>query len=175
MRHLILMRHAEAGMPPLGEPDKQRPLTIRGQQDSVNQSKFLLKNNLIPDKTICSAAKRTSTTWDMVKSQLTNQLPFDFEEERLDSLYNASHGQLMDKIVNVSENIDILMIISHNPGIHETAQNLSNPTKGHAHSALSMELQIGFPPASMAIFEINSFGWHDVSYQTSKLVHLFKI
>lgn len=175
MRHLILMRHAEAGMPPLGESDKQRPITMRGQQDAVNQAKLLLKNNITPDKVICSAAKRTSATWDMVKSQLVDHLPFDFEEDRRDKLYNASHGQIMDCIAEISENIDVLMIVSHNPGIHETAQNLSSPEKGSAHSALSLELQMGFPPASMAIFEIESLGWHDVSHHTAKLTHLFKI
>lgn len=175
MRHLIFMRHAEAGMPPIGAPDKERPLTMRGQQDAVTQAKHLIEHRIIPDKLLCSNAKRTCATWDMIKSQIANNLPLDFSEHRLDALYNAPADRLMQHLIQCDENIDVLMVIAHNPGIHEISQTLSTPMKGDSHSSLAMELQMGFPPASMAIFEIDSLGWHDVSHKTARLIQLFKV
>jgi len=175
MRHLILMRHAETGMPPIGAPDKERPITMRGQQEAASQATLLISKQLAPDQTLYSSAKRTKATWDMVKSQMREHLPFDFKETGYDALYNASQDTLLKHITAVSENIDVLMVVAHNPGIHELAQKLSSPTSGRAHSSLAMEVQMVFPPASLVIFEVDSLGWHDVSQSTATLVHFSKV
>lgn len=177
MRHLILMRHAESGMLPLGSgntSDKERPLTQRGQQDASMQGQNLIQHNIIPDLVLCSNATRTQSTWDMVHASIKDALTIDFQNELRDDLYHAGPRFLHDLISKASDNVDVLMIVAHNPGIHELSMQLATPLQGQTPSEAALSLQGGFPPATMAIFEIDAQGWFDISHTNAKLTHVIK-
>ena len=172
MRHLILMRHGEAGFSGVGQSDFDRPLTDRGLQNIVSQARTLQDHKLLPDKVICSPALRTRTTWDVLHGQLKSHLSIDFQLDTPQSLYNAAVSHVYDTIRGVSDNIDILYLIGHNPGIHEMVIRLSDPVPGKQHSPLAIKAQGTFAPGTMAIFDFNGRRWFEASNTNMTLRHV---
>lgn len=171
MRHLILMRHAEAGFAGVGQNDFDRPLTERGIQSVLSQAKILRDHKILPDKIICSPALRTKTTWDVLHSQVKDHLSIDFQIDTPQSLYNASTAHITELIRGTYENVDILCLIGHNPGIHEITMSLSEPISGQPHSPLAMKTHASFPPATMAVFDFHGRNWFEASHKTLTLKH----
>lgn len=174
MRHLILMRHAEAGYAAPGDKDFDRPLTQSGAKESRSQARVLEETRLVPDLVLCSPAKRTHDTWNGLQSGLAELLAIDFELQMPDSLYQATPDTILKMARAIPEQVDIALIVAHNPGIHEAALALAQPVNGQACSDLAVDLQGGFPPASMAVFECKIRGWQDVSHETATLRQLIR-
>ena len=81
---------------------------------------------------------------------------------------------LFEKIQDFMDGHASALIVAHNPGIHEAALTLSQPINGQAPSETALDLQNGFPPASMAVFECKIRQWADVNNETATLRHLVK-
>lgn len=169
MRHLILMRHAEAGYAAPGDKDIDRPLTNIGHKEAARQARFFQDHKLMPDLVLCSPAKRTQETWDRVGDSLSDSLSIDFTLELADNLYQATTDTILKLIRGISEQVDIALVVAHNPGIHEAALALAQPLDGQSPSDLALELQGGFPPASVAMFECKIRQWADVSHENVML------
>lgn len=141
MRKLYLMRHAESPMS-FDLNDKDRPLSAHG----INQAKFIgqhLKNSPI-DICLCSSAVRTKETGEaLIKEGVT----FD-EIKILDEMYNASKDQLLD-ILEAYQDYKSIMIIAHNPGIHELARRCV----GKAEQLMFTALDMSYRPATLSIFD----------------------
>lgn len=174
MRHLILMRHAEAGYAAPGGKDFDRPLTASGLKEASRQALFLQRNNMVPDLVLCSPAKRTQATWGCLQQSLNELLSIDFVLDEAQDLYQAASHTILQQVTGIPERVDIALIVAHNPGIHEAALTLAQPLNGQAASEIAMELQNGFPTASMAVFECKIRQWADVNHEMATLRHLVK-
>lgn len=173
MRQLILMRHAEAANPGIGQSDFDRPLTDRGVNGALAQAQQLLDHKILPDKVLCSAALRTKTTWEVMRGRLADSLCLDFENCMERDLYNASLATIVGFVRNTSDSVDNLMIVGHNPTIFETALSLAEPMEGRTPSPIAQKLQNGYPPASITVFSLNARSWLEVSHNTVTLQHFW--
>jgi len=145
MRHLILMRHAKTEPWHEGIDDAGRALTERGQAEAAIVSAALRAARLVPDTALVSSARRTRETWSRMKP--------DFADARMeirDDLYLADADEIME-IALASAETGTLLLIGHNPGIHEAAADLVR--MGGSDDPAAGQFVLGrFPTGAAAVF-----------------------
>ena len=122
MKTLILVRHAKSdwGDPALSDID--RPLNNRGKKDAPEMAKRLKERKLDVDAFITSPAKRARKTASVFFKE------FDLKKERLieePELYGASENEFYKVIGNVKDKYDCIGLFSHNPGLTDFANRLT--------------------------------------------------
>src|SRR4029077_4922488 len=87
--------------------------------------------------------------------------------EFLDKLYGADPTDLL-QIIRMASATDPkrLMVVGHNPGMHELALTLTGSGDATAKKALDHNL----PTAGVAIFGLAIDDWNDVAFRRGKLV-----
>lgn len=120
MKHLVLMRHAQADDPIHGQQDWERPLTRRGMHDAAEMARRLKTRKWRPDLMLVSPALRTRQTAEAV-IKLFPHAAVAYPED----LYLASCKQLMHILHEHGHDAAHLLVIGHNPGISEFADALS--------------------------------------------------
>jgi len=113
MKRLTLVRHAHAKVKET-VTDFERPLSRRGKREAKATALALLRQGLVPDLLIASAAKRTAETADI----FARELEIPTRRVRQDELlYLASADNLLTAIQATGPRIEHLMLVGHNPGI----------------------------------------------------------
>src|SRR5215469_4295405 len=92
MRRLLLLRHAKSSWSEPGASDHERPLNRRGQEAAPRIGAYLAKHGLIPDRVLCSTARRARETWELVATAAPESPSATFTER----LYDASPRTLVD-------------------------------------------------------------------------------
>ena len=151
MRRLILFRHAKAEPRAPGEDDFDRPLSEHGREDAALVGAALARENLAPDYALISPARRTAETWICARDAFPR-----IRAELMRSLYNAGPDEIHAAIDQVAERCDTLIVIGHNPGLHELAvELLIDASAPHA----DVEKVAGrFPTATAAVYRIDEVG-----------------
>lgn len=149
MDRLILMRHAKAERRTAGGEDFARALTEEGKADAALVGKALAKDGLVPAVVLISAAQRTVETWDAMQGSFPKA-----RVQRLQSLYNAAPMTILDTLEGVAAGT--VMVIGHNPGIHELAVGLLR--ENGAGSAVLGKVASRFPTATAVAFVIDPNG-----------------
>ena len=151
MRRLILFRHAKAEPRGPGEDDFDRPLSARGREDAALIGQALAADGLIPDCALISPARRTAETWICARD------PFPRIRAELNrNLYNAAAEDIRAAIESVADRCDTLIVIGHNPGIHELAVELL--VEAGASGAVVEPVAARFPTATAAVLAIDEVG-----------------
>jgi len=122
MKRLTLIRHAQADDPLPDQPDWDRPLTRRGISDAVAMAKRLKSPRYKPELILASPALRTRQTTDIFAER------FGLEAEQLkfiEESYLADAKRLLKVIQEHGANAKHVMLVAHNPGITELADQLS--------------------------------------------------
>jgi len=122
LRELILLRHAHADAAPLEGNDAERPLSARGRTEASQAAARLLALGLVPDLVLFSPAARTRETAEILRTALGLPL-LAFREAG--PLYLAAAPILRIQIATVEPQVHRLMIIGHNPGLSELADELN--------------------------------------------------
>ena len=133
MKHLLLVRHAKSSWDNFSVKDFDRPLNERGKKDAPVMAKRLLKRDIKIDAFISSPAKRARKTAEaFVKEYKGNKEHIIF----LDDLYLAGPSAFEEVIKNINDRYDTIAIFSHNEGITQFANSLTDtktdniPTSG---------------------------------------------
>jgi phosphohistidine phosphatase len=147
LRRILLMRHAKSDWDAGIETDHQRPLNGRGKKDAPKIALHLKQLGWVPDLVLCSDATRTKQTFEKMAKQIESQVSF------LPNLYESSPTIMLNEIAFVSDEIQSVMILAHNPGISECTEALS---------AKFIELTT----ANVVCFEGELASWSDI--HTSK-------
>jgi phosphohistidine phosphatase len=151
MRRLILLRHAKSDWPDV--PDRDRPLAKRGRRDAPRIGRWLHEHGYQPDVVICSAARRTRQTWDLVAPELGGSPAVRFEPRA----YAASAMTLLYLAQELPSRYRTAMLIGHNPGLSELASQLAAPLDiGPGNSRVTgngPRPAISLPTAAVAVLE----------------------
>jgi phosphohistidine phosphatase len=150
MQRLILMRHGKAERASAGVEDIERRLTRRGVEDAALIGRVLKSESLIPDMALVSDAKRTEETWAAVSRAFPA-----VEARRLSALYLAEAPRIL-AIVEQETEAETVMVIGHNPGLHELALWLL--INGSAPASEITKFRNGFPTATAAVFHFDAAG-----------------
>ncbi len=151
MRRLLLFRHAsaEAGT---GHEDHARPLDPAGRADARAMGRRLAALDLRPDLVLCSSALRATETWEEAGPAWTPAPVVTLD----DALYLSDPGTLLDVIAVQDGDDASLMVIGHNPGLHQLAATLAS---GGAEAPLA-RLHGGFPAGAVAVLAFDAASWH---------------
>ncbi|HET6609966.1 MAG TPA: histidine phosphatase family protein [Rhodopila sp.] len=154
MRQLLLLRHAKSSWDDASISDRDRPLNARGRRAAAAMRQAMRDLGLVPDLILVSPSRRTTETLDALEPWEETPLI-----EPMESLYLADPPQLLAALHGVAETVRSVMLIAHNPGLHDLAVSLTGP-HGLAHGgAAEKALAAGFPTAALAEFMVTGSWW----------------
>ena len=166
MRRLMLLRHAKTETDAPSGQDQDRRLDDRGRLDAAAIGDWIGRHPPFPDAALVSTAVRAHQTWEIAREAMKDLVAPPLVEF-LPELYGADPAQLL-QIIRMAEATDPgqLMLVGHNPGMHELALTLTGSGDMSAKKALEHNL----PTAGLAIFEFAIDDWNDVAFRRGKLV-----
>ena len=169
MRRLMLLRHAKTEHDAPSGRDHDRRLDERGRLDAAAIGTWIGRHPLPPDAVKVSTAVRARQTWDIAHEAMTEAAREQAAPhvEWLDEIYGAEPAQLL-QIVRMASVTDParLMLIGHNPGMHELALMLA----GSGDAAAKKALEDNLPTAGLAILDFAIDDWNEVAFRRGKLV-----
>ena len=170
MRRLMLLRHAKTENDAPSGQDQDRRLDDRGRLDAAAIGGWIGRHPPLPDAVLVSTAVRTQQTWEIVREAMRDAARDPAPEpqaEFIAELYGADPGQLL-QIIRMTEAADPrqLMVIGHNPGMHELALMLTGSGDAQAKKAIEDNL----PTAGLAILDFAIDDWSEFAFRRGKLV-----
>lgn len=164
MRQLLLLRHAKSSWDDASIPDRDRPLNARGRRAAAVMRQAMRDLGLVPDVILVSTARRTMDTLEALE-------PWDDAPliEPLDSLYLATPIQMFAALHAVAETVRSVLLIGHNPGLHDLAVSLAGPPAMRSGGANERALAEGFPTGALAEYVVAG-SWWDLREGSGRLV-----
>lgn len=154
MKNLILVRHAKSSWNNAQLSDFDRPLNDRGNEDKRTMGTRLKARNEGVELILSSSSKRTTqTSIALAKAINYPTEAIQFQEE----IYHASVATMMQHINAVSNTIDTLMLVGHNPGISLLCDYLCGS-------------YLDFPTLGMAKITFETNNWEEVFGDTGSLI-----
>jgi phosphohistidine phosphatase len=120
MHLLHLLRHAKSDRDAAME-DNERPLSRRGREAARRVGRSLPATLGAIDLVLCSASVRTRETAVLVLAGFAAPPRILYE----DALYLAGRAALLRRLRRLDESDGTVMVIGHNPGLHELALALA--------------------------------------------------
>jgi len=146
MHQLLLLRHAKSSWDESKLADRDRPLNARGRRAAAIIRGAMHRLGLAPDLVLVSPALRTVQTLEALEPW--DETPLT---EHVETLYLATSPQILAVLRDVPETVRSVLLIGHNPGMHDAAQALMTnmpPTDSSGRLAAT------FPTAALAEFAI---------------------
>ena len=158
MKTLLLLRHAKSAWDDPGLADMERPLTPRGQAAAARMGRHLRDTGLVPERVLCSPARRAAETLALVLAGPTHTPVVDQRPE----LYLRGWSALLAAVQGLPGAVDRAMLVSHNPDIHELAVAL-------AGSGAPAALAAKYPTGALAVLRFAVQDWRAVAPGTGTL------
>lgn len=149
MRQLLLLRHAKSRWDDPGLSDHDRPLDSEGQADAHAMGGAIQELGLKPDLVLVSSARRTRETLERIEP-LSGQPRI----EKTGDLYLANPRQILDLLAETAAEAESVLVIAHNPGLHDLAMSLLGAQAASLGQPLGQRLARGFPTAALAEFSL---------------------
>lgn len=146
MRQLLLLRHAKSSWDDPALSDHSRPLNARGRASAAAMRQAMLGLALSPDVVLVSSARRTLQTLEALEPWEETPLI-----EPMDALYLATAEQLLKVLNGVTETVRSVLVIGHNPGLHDLALQLAGSARDAADARRLAE---GFPTGALAEYVV---------------------
>ena len=161
MRRLILLRHAKTEAAPPGQKDLSRALLERGRKDAVRIGAYMATHALTPDRVLVSPARRTQETWKHLSSAFTPAPA----ATTIEKLYEATPHAILAAIKDAPASAHTLLVVAHNPGLHEVALMLIASGDIDARERLHEKL----PTSGLAIVDFAIDDWNRLHPQSGRL------
>jgi phosphohistidine phosphatase len=174
---LYLVRHAKSDWEDPALADRDRPLAARGRKAASTLAGHIERSGISPALVLCSPARRTMDTLRLISGSFRDPVEILVEDE----LYGAPTGELLRRLRTVPAPTPSVMLIGHNPAIHELALALVSPgasrvspgtSKGASggRSADSLkQLKVKFPTGAMATLAVPA-PWTDLGDEPADLL-----
>lgn len=158
MKHLILIRHADARNGQPGLRDFDRPLSTSGEREALATGKALLETPPLPELIVCSDAVRTASTARLVAEKIGLSASTIRPEH---ALYGGSYTALLHTIASLPNAHQCVALVGHNPSISELTAILSDDgTLIMMKTACAIRLDL---PAD---------SWHEAASQRGKATRI---
>ena len=166
MRRLMLLRHAKTETDAPSGQDQDRRLDNRGRSDAAEIGSWIAMHPPFPDLVLVSPAVRAHQTWEIAWEAMKERVrPPDVEFQP--ELYGAEPAQLLHSIrMAAAHDPKRLMLVGHNPGMHELALMLAGSGDKTAKKALEDNL----PTSGLAVLDFEIDDWTDVAFRRGRLV-----
>ena len=117
-----------------------------------------------PDLVLSSSSARTRETFALFENALGEKLEVRF----LDDLYHSSSILILNLVQNAPSDVSSLMLIAHNPGMHDAALRFLGDATGFDKARLDHN----FPTCGLAQFSFSGPTWQDVNFGQGRLERL---
>jgi phosphohistidine phosphatase len=161
MRRLLLLRHAKAERSEAGMEDRTRGLIERGRKDAAKIGAYMASHGLVPDRVVVSPSARTQETWKFAAAAFRPAPTVN----SLEQLYNATATAILGVIKEVPAAARTLLIVGHNPGLHELALMLI----ASGNVEMREQLREKLPTSSLVIIDFPTDGWGKLHAQSGRL------
>jgi len=141
--------------------DTARPLTERGEAAARLMGGYMARHSLIPQRVLCSPARRTRETWAGIAAQWPPEVAIVFDER----LYAATPQVLLSIVRSQDATTRTLLVIGHNPGLQETAELLI----AAGDVELRERLREKFPTAALSVIDFAVDKWSRVHDRSGRL------
>jgi phosphohistidine phosphatase len=140
MKTLLVLRHAKSSWRESELADHDRPLNKRGKRDAPRMGELMRVEGLLPELILTSSAKRALNTAKLV----AEACGFDGEIQVSRDLYAAGPEEFISALCALSDELETVMVVGHNPGLEELVEALTEeapamPTAALAQIALDIE------------------------------------
>jgi phosphohistidine phosphatase len=171
MRRLMLLRHAKTENDAPSGRDQDRRLDERGRSDAAEIGGWIGRHPPFPDSVLVSPAIRAHQTWEIVQAAMKDLTMKDLAPppavELVPELYGADPSQLLQTVrAESAADPRQLMVVGHNPGMHELALALTGSGDIAGRKALADNL----PTSGLAVFDFAVDDWADVAFRHGRLV-----
>ena len=162
MLRLLILRHAKSDWDNAKLDDFDRPLSKRGRKDAPRMGRYIAEHASPLDHVLCSSAVRTCETWALMATALSKPP----EPQMLRAMYLAGPDALLEIVRAAPPTCSTLLIIGHNPGLHELALSLcSSRSSTQPRKVLAKK----FPTAALAVLQFRVKSWGAVKPGTGLL------
>ena len=166
MLRLMLLRHAKTETDAPSGRDRDRRLDDRGLKDAAEMGGWIGRHPPFADCVFVSPAQRARQTWDIAWAAMKGLVPPP-QVELVPELYGAGATELLHTVRAASvTDPKRLMLVGHNPGMHELALGLA----GSGDAALRKALVDNLPTAGLAVFDFALHDWDDVAFHRGRLM-----
>ena len=155
MKILTIFRHAKSSWDFPDLTDHDRPLNKRGERDAPVMGDRLMSAGIRPSLIMGSSAVRAWKTAKIVAKQI--HYPVEFLQREA-GLYHAGVNKLIDIISAQDDGFNSIMIVGHNPGLTDLANEL---VPG---------LTSNIPTAGFVTVKIDTDGWDLRARRSADLV-----
>lgn len=159
MRTLYLLRHAKSSWDDPGLADHDRPLAPRGLRAVPCVAEHLRTEGIVPDVVLCSSARRTRETLDL----LGDAIPSGCDVRVEDELYDANADELLERLHALPDSVHRAMVIGHNPATQQLALWLA--ASGERVDQMARK----FPTAALATLDASIATWPDLAPGSAQL------
>lgn len=155
MRTLFLLRHAKSSWADPTLADHDRPLAARGRRAAERLADYVRSEAVRPAMVLCSTARRARDTLELLKPALGHHVDMHIDH----GLYGADAAELLDRLRQVGQDVPSVMIVGHNPGLHDLALELT----GNGDEAAITRLHTKFPTGALATLDVGRTGWDELA------------
>ncbi|HZP76376.1 MAG TPA: histidine phosphatase family protein [Pseudolabrys sp.] len=161
MRRLLLLRHAKTERSEPGGRDHERKLDSRGRSDTPKIGAYMARHGYLPQRALVSSAVRTQETWALL-AKAFRPTPAMVSERRL---YDAGAQSILKVIKETPDQAATLLVVGHNPGLHELAIILVASGDIEARERLREKM----PTCALAVIDFALDGWDKLHVQSGRL------
>jgi len=122
---------------------------------------YMATNRLIPDRVLISPSARTQQTWKFTATALSSTPTVVTAEQ----LYEATPRAIITLVKEVPTAAHTLLVIGHNPELHELALKLIASGNPDARERLQEKL----PTAGLVIMDFAFDDWHKLHRKSGRL------
>lgn len=161
MRRLLVLRHAKTENDSPTGRDRDRRINDRGRADALDIANYLVHEQLTPEQIVVSSAVRTRQTLDIIQGEMSPPPDVTIDE----ALYHAGVSELFEIVRALGGTTNPLMLIGHNPGLHEFALALV----AEGHQAGRRALEAGLPTSGLVVIDCLIDDWSDLMFRCGRL------
>lgn len=154
MKYTLLLRHAKSSHDNPDLRDYDRPLAPRGERDAPRMGRFIRGIDFRPAAVISSPALRARQTTEHFLAGA------DVPDQRVqwnEDFYYGSYADYLEALQQADEEIDIVMLVGHNPKMETLAGRLIG------------DGAVRMPTAGLACFEHRVSRWDQIREGTASL------
>ena len=160
MKRVYLLRHAKSSWKDGSLADRDRRLARRGRRAAKAVARHLEAERIRPDLVLCSPARRTRETLELVEGAFGDRVETTLDE----ALYAASEAGLLARLELLPEEVGSVMLIGHNPGLENLALALASGGPG------LVRMREKYPTAALATIDLPAKRWSEVERGSGELV-----
>jgi phosphohistidine phosphatase len=164
-KQLFVLRHAKSSWDDPGLDDRERPLAPRGRRAVKVLAGHVRDGGIRPGQILCSPARRTRETLEGVAPG---------GEALIESeLYSASASELIERLHNVPEEVESVMVIGHNPAMQTLVLRLAGGNGVVAEGSNLADVKRKFPTGALATLSFEC-PWSELSPGRAALTALVR-